>query len=108
MLASSSWNPRIERRIPMEGTIKIEALPGMGVSLEADVKNVSRLDILGIFDALAAGFGFDEEDRKRMGIMFAMGGVNAIPGAKATKVEIGKELFEMLKKMKENDDETAQ
>lgn len=90
----------------MEGTIKIEAIPDMGVSLEMNIRKVSAVDIMGVFDALAEGFHMDKETRTMFGLMFAFGGVNAMPGVKAEKVEINKEMFELLKKMKENNDET--
>lgn len=90
----------------MKGTVKIEALPGTGVSVSGDIKEVSRLDILAMFDALAGGFSIDEDDRKTLGIMFAMGGLNAIPGVKTATMEVNRELFEILKKLKENGNET--
>ena len=90
----------------MEGTIKIEALKGVGLSVEMDVRNVSRLDMMACFDALADGFRLDEEDRKIMGLFMAVGGVNALPNAVAAKVEVDKEMFELFKKMKESNDET--
>ena len=90
----------------MEGTIKIEALKGVGLSVEMDVRNVSRLDMMACFDALADGFRLKEDDKKIMGAFIAMGGVKAIPGALAAKVEVDKEMFELFKKMGESKDET--
>lgn len=88
----------------MEGTIKIEAIKGVGVSIEANIRNVSRLDMMACFDGLADSFKLSEEDRKIMGIFLAMGGVNAIPGGAAAKVAVDKEMFELFKKMKESKD----
>lgn len=88
----------------MEGTIKIEALKGIGLSVEMDICNVSRLDMMACFDALADGFKLSEEDRKIMGIFLALGGVNALPGGVAAKVAVDKEMFELFKKMKEDKD----
>ena len=88
----------------MEGTIKIEALKGVGLSVEMDIRDVSRLDMMACFDALADGFKLNEEDRKIMGIFLALGGVNALPGGVAAKVTVDKEMFELFKKAKDTQD----
>ncbi len=90
----------------MKGTIKIEAIPGMGVSLEMDIREVSGVDIMSVFDALAEGFNMDKEMRKTFGLMFAFGGVDAMPGVQRATVKVDKELYELLKNMKENSNET--
>jgi hypothetical protein len=90
----------------MEGTIKIEAIPNLGFSVEADVRNVSRLDVLGVLDALAAGLKLDEEERKILGITFAAGGLSAVNGVKSMSLELDKGLFEMLKKKGKENNET--
>ena len=82
----------------MEGTIKIEAIPNLGFSVEADISKVSRIDVLGLFDALAAGLKLDAEERKIIGITFAAGGLNSVGGVKAMSLELDKGLFELLKK----------
>lgn len=88
----------------MEGTIKIEAIKGVGLSVEMDIFHVSRLDMMAVFDALADGFKLNEEDRKIMGIFMALGGVNALPNAVAAKVSVDKEMFEFFKNFKERKD----
>lgn len=88
----------------MEGTIKIEAIPDMGVSLQMRVRDVSVFDMMGVFDALAEGFHMDKEMRRTFGLLFAFGGIDAMPGVKSAKVELDKEMFDLLKKMKENSD----
>lgn len=89
----------------MEGTITIKALPGLGVSLEMNIKKVSRFDVIGVFEALAQGFKLDEEEREIIGLTFAAGGLNVIPGVKATAVELDKELYDRIRKMKEKHDD---
>lgn len=93
----------------MEGTIKITAVPGLGVSLEMGVKSVSRFDVIAVFDALAQGFKLDDEERKIIGITFAMGGLNIMPGVKATALEVSPELVDLMGKMKgKGNNETAE
>lgn len=90
----------------MEGTIKIEALPGIGVSVAMDVKKVTRFDVLGVFDALARGFRLDEEERKTIGLVFAAGGLEAAGKAKSLELKVDDEALEILKLLKEKKNET--
>lgn len=90
----------------MEGTIKIEAIHGLGLSIEMDVHNISRFDMLAVFDGLAKGFKLDEGDRKTMGLLFAAGGLNAIGGTKTVNIELDEEMISVLEKLKENKNET--
>ncbi len=91
----------------MEGTIKIEALPGgMGVSVMMDVRHVSKIDMMGVFDALAKGFQLDEKERTVFGLMLAAGGLDAAGVAKTMTVKADEALLKILDMMKEKNNET--
>ena len=90
----------------MEGTIKIEAIPNMGLSVMVDVKHASKLDMIACFDALAEGFHLDENDRRIFGLILAAGGIEATGAAKAMTVELDKDLYKILEMMREKNNET--
>lgn len=90
----------------MTGEILIKAIPGMGLSIEMDVHDVSRADILGCLDGLAAGFHLDDNDRCMLGLRFAMGGLKTLSGVQVTKLELDKTaLNNILKNKKDGSDE---
>ena len=92
----------------MEGTIKIEAIPDKGVSLKMNIRHVSILDMMGVFDALAEGFNLDKDRRRMIGLMFAMGGVNTMPGVEREVYTVDAGMLEKLKNMKEQAEEDKQ
>lgn len=89
----------------MEGTIKID-LDGAGVRIKTDVRHISKFEIFMLFDTLCDSFKLNEFDKKVLGLMFTMGGVEKATGGRATKVEVNRDLIELLNKMKEKNNET--
>ena len=83
----------------MEGRIEM-LLEDNGVRIKLNAHHVSKAQIFGIFDALADSFKLDSFDRLLLGLSFATGGVDR------TKVELNSEALELIKKMKENNNET--
>jgi hypothetical protein len=85
----------------MEGTIKIEALPGQGISVETQLRHVSFRDRLEIIDGVVEALEFDKKELHVVSMILAMGGLGAMPGVERQKVEVDRE---MLKKMREESD----
>lgn len=80
----------------MEGTIKIEAIPNKGLSLEMNIRHVSIVDMMAILDSLMQGFELDAADRMLMCAMLAVGKPDS------TKVEFDPQMLDMLRKMRED------
>lgn len=85
----------------MTGEILIKAIPGVGMSIEMDTHDVSRLDVLACFDLIAAGFHIEDDDRQVLGTVFAQGGLNTIPNMTVAKLELDKDVLNRLKNKKD-------
>ena len=90
----------------MRGKLEIEAVPGVGISVKMGLHDVTGIDFLALMDGLAQGFHLSQEDRMIVGTLFAAGGINGIPGAELTTMEIHPALWNRIReKGKKIDDE---
>lgn len=85
----------------MKGTIKIEANSKSGFSIEMNMTNVSKLDELLIFGALANAFELSEKDRTIFGAIIAAGGVEKVFGQDIGVVKIDAGLINKLRRESE-------
>lgn len=86
----------------MKGKIEID-LDDTGVRVKINVYHINRLQIFGVFEALADGFKLKPLDRMLLATSFMIGDSKA---TKETKVEVNPEILELLKMMKEKNNET--
>jgi len=87
----------------MPGRIVIEVQGPGRLSVDMRVKNISRLDKLFIFDALAESFELDERGRKVIGASIFAGGVKKVLGVSPDTVAIPVEVLDYLEKRGKSD-----
>lgn len=89
----------------MTGEFIIKAIPGVGISAESSLEDVTMFDLLGILEAIVQGFGLSKEDRKKIGETLAAGGPSVIPGVNMAVIRPTEELLRMMKEKYDETDE---
>lgn len=64
----------------MKGSIEIRAQGENELSIHYKMSQISNKDKLMIFDALTRAMKFDKTDRRMVGMMIALGGMEAMTG----------------------------
>lgn len=81
----------------MKGKIIIEVDSNTGVTVDMDVREVTWIGTLCIFDALVRGFKLGEDAQAKLGFLIGMGGLNAVPGVETNTVEFSPELQRIIR-----------
>ena len=86
----------------MNGKIEI-TMDDVGLKINMNVHKISKMQMFGVFSTLADGFKLNSLDRLLLGAWLA---TSDPEGSGATKVELNPELLDLIKKMKEKQNET--
>lgn len=90
----------------MKGTLTITANTDGKMYVDSRLSRVSKMDMLAIFDSIAEAFELDEDMRMRVGVMIAVGGFKRLFGEDPVGLRIDTSFLNLLKKDKENNNET--
>lgn len=90
----------------MKGIVKIEAHGDHNCVITMDMEGMTNQDKLVIFDGLIDVFQLDEQGKRVIGTMIALGGLGAVIGKAPTKIKVDMDQFNGLKNKKEKQNET--
>lgn len=85
----------------MEGKIEFVARQG-GLDVSCKMNEVSRADILVLFDAMVRCLELEKDERELVGNIILAGGLCNMPGVTVVKAKMPKGLAKFIRKMREN------
>lgn len=89
----------------MRGKIEFVARPG-GLDVSCELAEVSRADILVLFDAMVRCLELEKDERELVGNVILAGALRNMPGVTEVKVGKPKGLAKFIRKMKEKKNDT--